>query len=42
MVQICRKDKEKAYNVIREGHIDASDMAFLNLFNSICTYHETS
>ncbi|XBX08307.1 hypothetical protein QMP26_09610 [Enterocloster clostridioformis] len=35
MVQICREDKEKVYAAIREGHIDAADLSFSNLIDSI-------
>lgn len=35
MMQICREDKEKVYAAIQKGHIDAADMAFPNLIDSI-------
>lgn len=35
MMQICREDKEKIYAAIQKGHIDAADMAFPNLIDSI-------
>jgi len=35
MVQLCQKDKEKVYDAIKSGHIDAADMAFPNLIDSI-------
>lgn len=35
MVQICREDKEKVYAEIREGHIDAADLSFPYLIDSI-------
>ena len=35
MIQLCRKDKEKVYQAIRSGNIDAADMAFPNLIDDI-------
>lgn len=35
MMQICHEDKEKVYQAIRSGHIDAADMSFPNLIDSI-------
>lgn len=35
MIQICRKDKEKVYNAIRTGKIDAAEMSFPNLIDDI-------
>ncbi len=35
MIQICKKDKEKVYNAIRTGKIDAADMSFPNLIDDI-------
>lgn len=35
MVQICRKDKEKVYEAIRTGKIDAAEMSFPNLIDDI-------
>jgi hypothetical protein len=29
MIQLCSKDKEKVYQTIRSGNIDAADMALL-------------
>ena len=35
MIQLCRKDKEKVYQAIRSGNIDAADMALPNLIDDI-------
>lgn len=35
MIQICRKDKEKVYEAIRTGKIDAAEMSFPNLVDDI-------
>ena len=35
MIQICRKDKEKVYEAIRTGKIDAAEMSFPNLIDDI-------
>lgn len=35
MIQICKKDKEKVYDAIRAGKIDAADMSFPNLIDDI-------
>ncbi|EOS21308.1 hypothetical protein C804_06038 [Lachnospiraceae bacterium A4] len=35
MIQLCSKDKEKVYQAIRSGNIDAVDMAFPNLIDDI-------
>lgn len=35
MKQICRKDKERVLAAIRSGHIDAADMSFPNLIDSM-------
>lgn len=35
MIQICRKDKEKVYEAIRTGRIDAAEMSFPNLIDDI-------
>lgn len=35
MIQICRKDKEKIYDAIRTGKIDAVEMSFPNLIDDI-------
>ncbi len=35
MIQLCRKDKEKVYQAIRFGNIDATDMALPNLIDDI-------
>ena len=35
MIQICRKDKEKVYEAIRSGKIDAAEMSFPNLIDDI-------
>lgn len=35
MIQLCSKDKEKVYQAIRSGNIDAADMAFPNLIDDI-------
>lgn len=35
MIQICRKDKEKVYEAIRTGKIDAAEMSFPNLIDGI-------
>lgn len=35
MIQIYRKDKEKVYEAIRTGNIDAAEMSFPNLIDDI-------
>ena len=35
MIQLCNKDKEKVYQAIRSGNIDAADMTFPNLIDDI-------
>lgn len=35
MMQICHEAKEKVYTAIQKGQIDATDMAFPNLIDSI-------
>ncbi len=35
MIQICQKDKEKVYEAIRTGKIDAAGMSFPNLVDDI-------
>ena len=35
MIQICHKDKEKIYEAIRKGNIDAAEMSFPNLIDDI-------
>lgn len=35
MIQICCKDKERVLDAIRSGHIDAADMSFPNLIDSM-------
>ncbi len=35
MIQICQKDKEKAFEAIRTGKIDAAEMSFSNLIDDI-------
>ena len=35
MIQLCRKDKEKVYQAIRSGNIDAADMTLPNLIDDI-------
>ena len=35
MIQICRKDKEKVFEEIRTGKIDAAEMSFPNLIDDI-------
>jgi len=35
MIQLCRKDKDKVYEAIRSGKIDAADMTFPNLIDDI-------
>ena len=35
MIQICQKDKEKVYEAIRSGKIDAAEMSFPNLIDDI-------
>lgn len=35
MIQICQKDKEKVYEAIRTGKIDAAEMSFPNLIDDI-------
>ena len=33
MIQICRKEKEKVYQAIRTGNIDAAELSFPNLID---------
>lgn len=35
MIQICHKEKEKVYQAIRTGNIDATEMSFPNLIDDI-------
>ena len=35
MIQICQNDKEKVYEAIRTGKIDAAEMSFPNLIDDI-------
>lgn len=35
MIQICRKDKERIYEMIRTGKIDATELSFHNLIDDI-------
>ena len=35
MIQICQKDKEKVFEAIRTGKIDAAEMSFPNLIDDI-------
>ena len=35
MIQICHKEKEKVYQAIRSGHIDAAELSFPNLIDEI-------
>ena len=35
MIQICKKEKEKVYNAIRAGKIDAAEMSLPNLIDDI-------
>ena len=35
MMQICHEDKMKVYEAIQSGHIDAADLSFPNLIDSI-------
>lgn len=35
MIQIYRKDKEKVYEAIRTGKVDAAEMSFPNLIDDI-------
>ncbi len=35
MIQICRNDREKVYEAIRTGKIDAAEMSFPNLIDDI-------
>ena len=35
MIQICHSDKKRVLNAIRSGHIDAADLSFPNLIDSI-------
>ncbi len=35
MIQICKKDKEKVFEAIRTGQIDAAEMSFPNLTGDI-------
>ena len=37
MIQICRKDKEKVFEAIRTGKIDAAEMSFPNLIDDLQT-----
>ena len=39
MIQICRKDKEKVYEAICTGKIDAAEMSFPNLIDDILFSH---
>lgn len=35
MLQVCHEDKEKVYAAIRSGHIDAADLSFPSLIDTI-------
>ena len=35
MIQICQKEKEKVYDAIRSGSIDAAQLSFPNLMDDI-------
>lgn len=35
MIQICKKDKEKVFEAIRTGQIDAAEMSFPNLIDDM-------
>lgn len=35
MLQICHQDKESVYKAIQSGHIDAADLSFPNLIDTI-------
>lgn len=35
MIQICRKEKEKVFEAIRTGKIDATEISFPNLIDDI-------
>lgn len=35
MIQICQNEKEKVYEAIRTGKIDAAEMSFPNLIDDI-------
>ena len=35
MIQLCRKDKEKVYDAIRSGKIDAAELALPDLIDDI-------
>lgn len=35
MIQICKKDKEKVFEAIRTGQIDAAELSFPNLIDDI-------
>ena len=35
MIQICQKNKDKVYEAIRTGKIDAAEMSFPNLIDDI-------
>ena len=35
MIQICKKDKEKIFEAIRTGQIDAAELSFPNLIDDI-------
>ena len=35
MIQICRKEKEKGFEAICAGKIDAAEMSFPNLIDDI-------
>ena len=35
MIQICQKDKEKVFEAIHTGKIDATEMSFPNLTDDI-------
>lgn len=39
MIHTCRKNKEKVYEAIRTGKIEAAEMSFPNLIDDI-PYHE--
>ena len=40
MIQICQKDKEKVFEAIRTGKIDAAEMSFPNLIDEHYSYDE--
>ena len=35
MIRICQKNKDKVYEAIRTGNIDAAEMSFPNLIDDI-------